>query len=432
MLNCMLNLFYLHHNKIKMNPEVLIATVLEDRTPKKDNTYPIKLRITYRRKQRYFSTGISLDKNEFIKIMNGNPKGKLKEMRLYLNSFEQKAIDVIDAIKEFSFNEFRNIFSGEKEKKNDVFYLFENYVASLLKEDRIKTASSYNSASRSIKKFRGNKKLSLNDITPELLKQFEKQMLNQGSSITTVGIYLRSLRTIMNIAMSEGIISQVDYPFGRYKYQIPSSKNIKKAFPISVVQRIFEYKTVTPEEEKAKDFWIFSYLCNGINMKDIALLKNKNINSTEKKIQFIRSKTEKTSRLNLKPISVFITTDIQKIIKKWRTNDKTPEAFVFPVLKENMNAIDQTRKIEQFIRTTNRYLKRIGKKFELEIKFTSYTARHSYATIMKRSGAPALFISDSLGHSSLKTTENYFDSFEDESMEKYASHLTNFKTAESK
>ena len=57
---------------------------------------------------------------------------------------------------------------------------------------------------------------------------------------------------------------------------------------------------------------------------------------------------------------------------------------------------------------------------------STYTARHSYATVLKRSGANIAFISESLGHSDLKTTENYLDSFEDDTRLKNASELTNF------
>jgi len=43
-----------------------------------------------------------------------------------------------------------------------------------------------------------------------------------------------------------------------------------------------------------------------------------------------------------------------------------------------------------------------------------------------RGGVPTEFISESLGHMNLKTTENYLDSFEDETKEKYAKTLTDF------
>jgi integrase len=59
-------------------------------------------------------------------------------------------------------------------------------------------------------------------------------------------------------------------------------------------------------------------------------------------------------------------------------------------------------------------------------KITFHTARHSYASVLKRSGANIAYISESLGHSNLKTTENYLASFEKEERIKNAAFLTNF------
>ena len=57
---------------------------------------------------------------------------------------------------------------------------------------------------------------------------------------------------------------------------------------------------------------------------------------------------------------------------------------------------------------------------------STYTARHSFASVLKRSGANIAYISESLGHSDLKTTENYLASFEKEERVKNAAFLTNF------
>ena len=63
---------------------------------------------------------------------------------------------------------------------------------------------------------------------------------------------------------------------------------------------------------------------------------------------------------------------------------------------------------------------------KLEIDITTYSARHSFATQLKSSGASTEFISESLGHSSLAVTENYLASFSQEEKKKWASKLTEF------
>ncbi len=71
-------------------------------------------------------------------------------------------------------------------------------------------------------------------------------------------------------------------------------------------------------------------------------------------------------------------------------------------------------------------MNQIGETLGIESKITTYSARHSFETMLKRGGAPLEFISESLGHLDLKTTESYPDSFEDETKEKYANILTDF------
>ena len=54
----------------------------------------------------------------------------------------------------------------------------------------------------------------------------------------TIGIYLRSLRTIYNL--QESVNSNL-YPFGdkKHQYSIPESRNIKKALQPDEIAKIF-------------------------------------------------------------------------------------------------------------------------------------------------------------------------------------------------
>jgi site-specific recombinase xerD len=48
---------------------------------------------------------------------------------------------------------------------------------------------------------------------------------------------------------------------------------------------------------------------------------------------------------------------------------------------------------------------------------TTYVARHSFATVLKRSGVNVAIISEALGHTSLSTTQFYLDSFDNEQID---------------
>lgn len=75
----------------------------------------------------------------------------------------------------------------------------------------------------SLKKFRGS--VHFKEITVSFLYEYENWLTNQDISKTTIGMYLRPLRTIFNEAIEDDIIKKEKcYPFGRRKYKIPASK----------------------------------------------------------------------------------------------------------------------------------------------------------------------------------------------------------------
>jgi site-specific recombinase XerD len=81
---------------------------------------------------------------------------------------------------------------------------------------------------------------------------------------------------------------------------------------------------------------------------------------------------------------------------------------------------------EQVVQVTNKWMKRIGEKLGIEKPITTYAARHSFSTVLKRSGASIEFISEALGHSDVRTTENYLDSFENETQETFCQATNRF------
>ncbi len=109
---------------------------------------------------------------------------------------------------------------------------------------------------------------------------------------------MRNIRTVFNQAISRKIISPELYPFGKGKYVPPSSKKAKKALPIEVIEKIYNFKSDNPQEEKAKDMWLFAYFANGMNVKDIAFLKYENIKDGT--LSFIRERPNILQRIIFK------------------------------------------------------------------------------------------------------------------------------------
>lgn len=272
-----------------------------------------------------------------------------------------------------------------------------------------------------MEKYAGEK-IAFATITVEWLKKYEKAMLAEGKSYTTISIYLRCMRALFNEAISIGIFKEAQYPFGKGKYEIPTGKGRKMALNLQQIKQVITYSDESEATEQYRDLWFFSYLCNGININDLLKLKFSNIDGDE--IHFYRSKTIHTSR-EKKEIEALITPEMRHIIDKWGNPDKSPNNYIFPFLDGYVTPIEQKNRTRDITRRINKHMKKISDSLGLP-GISTYTARHSFASVLKRSGANIAYISESLGHSDLRTTENYLASFEREEREKNAKLLTNF------
>jgi hypothetical protein len=65
---------------------------------------------------------------------------------------------------------------------------------------------------------------------------------------------------------------------------------------------------------RQKTSGFLSYFCNGINFKDIALLKNKNIDG--EMLRFVREKSKNTTRGNRTVISCYMSEPLKEIVNK--------------------------------------------------------------------------------------------------------------------
>lgn len=398
-----------------------VSLFLDNRRENKTGNYPIKVRVTYKRERKYYSTGKSLcvqDWNKIDKTKNSDLINIRKDLQI---SFD-KVREIVQALEEeghFSFDNL-NIRLG-KGISDTLNTAFENKIRSLTEQGSVGNASTYACSFRHLEKYAG-KKISFDNVTVDWLRKYEKSMLTEGKSYTTISMYLRSMRAIFNEAKSVGMVKEAQYPFGKGKYEIPIGKGRKMALNLQQIKQIISYTDGTEATKHYRDLWFFSYLCNGINVNDLLKLKFSNIDGDE--IHFYRSKTIHTSR-EKKEIEALLTPEMKQIIDKWGNLDKKQNNYIFPFLDGYITPLEQRKRIQDVTRRINKRLKMIGDTLGIS-GISTYTARHSFASVLKRSGANIAYISESLGHSDLKTTENYLASFEKEERVKNAKLLTNF------
>jgi integrase/recombinase XerD len=407
------------------------------RKRKEDETAPIRLVVKYEGKQKIWGLGIRLTKADYTATrkqhIGGNytdeRKKELKNIKKKIDEANQKARDIIDKMPVFTYEDFERRMFGTR--RDTLFTALESKISDLVKQERIGNASTYQCTLNTLKMFRGGKReyegrsikiiggedIPLVQVNVYFLRGFEKWYLAQKRtngkpySPTSVGIYLRNVRVLLNEAIAEGIIAAESMPIGKKKYRIPGSSKRKLALKLEEVAKIM-YANLVPgsEDEKFRDLWIFSYLSAGMNTTDIANLRYEDIDV--EKITYIRHKTAYKKLEAPTFITVPLTSEIGKLIDKWGNKPALPSQYVFPILKIGMSALEQRKAIMTATRSTNHYIKKVAKALKLTGNVSFYVARHSFSTILKNSGVSVQAISEALGHSSLKVTQSYLKDFE--------------------
>jgi len=105
--------------------------------------------------------------------------------------------------------------------------------------------------------------------------------------------------------------------------------------------------------------------------------------------------------------------EARHIIELYNTNDRS--SYILPVLSGNIqeNSLVAHKTIHQWIKTTNKYLKRIADSLGIDSVLTTYVSRHTWATTAKRLGYSNEIIAEALGHEyGNKVTGIYLDDFD--------------------
>lgn len=402
------------------NSGVTISSVLDIRRATNDNLFPVKIRVTYQRIRKYYATGKYLSAKDWGSLSD-TKKLKMISVRVDIqNTFDTVKKVAKDLMYEGGFS-FEALNTRLNKSVTDTLNAgFKIKIQALLENEQVGTHLFYKDAFRSVEHF-GGENISYTSVTADWLKRYEKHMLKLGRAYTTIGMYCRAIRCVINEAKRAGIIKENQYPFGNGKYEIPTGKGRKLALTLQQIKAIVNFSDGTETTEKYRDLWFFSYLCNGINFADMLTLKYSNIRNGE--ICFMRAKTSRTSKVK-KEICAILTPEMEAIIKKWG-NPRKPDNYIFPYIDGKKSVFEEKSLVKAVTKRCNKRLKIISEAIGIE-GLTTYSARHSFATVLKRSGANIAYISESLGHNDLKTTENYLASFEKEERVKNARLLTNF------
>ena len=379
--------------------------------------YPIYLRLTKDKKQKYINSGYRCrlsDWNEpkemLKKTNNENTKINIliDELKnIYKNKYNTLPIEKRELI---NIDDFLDYTNSEKKQfqRIDFFEIIDTKISNLLKEGKVSTSNSNKDLKNSVLRFVGGAKLNFENINLDWLKKYETHLRQRNCIDGGISVKMRAIRTLYNECIELGLISIEKYPFKAYKIAKLKNKKNVRALHIEDVKKILKLDTNKyPELKLSKDLFVFSYNTGGMNFKDMMLLKRENIYDENRRINYVRSKTKGFFDFKLNEFAK----EIVEYYKKYSIGTE----YLFPILlKDNLTPTQIANRRHKIISKFNRDLKTIGLICNIDFDLTSYVARHSFASNLKDKGISQDIISEALGHQNLNVTQRYLKRLENE------------------
>lgn len=275
--------------------------------------------------------------------------------------------------------------------KPSFFTYLKNEIVSLKKRGRIRTADAYKSALDSFRKFRNDKDVTIDSISPTLIEDYEGWLIKRSVVPNTSSFYMRILRAAYNRAV-DSFSLQNQNPFKKVYTGV--DKTVKRAISIPILKEIRKMNLVRhPSLDYARDMFILSFCLRGMSLIDMAFLRKSDLRNG-----YVTYRRRKTGQV----MTVAWTKEMQMIVDKYGENASN---YLLPIIRRpNIKEIQYYRNVGHRI---NRALSKLGGMLGTEVPLTLYVARHSWASAAHASGIPVAVISSGLGHESESTTRIY-------------------------
>lgn len=285
---------------------------------------------------------------------------------------------------------------------NDFIFFFRKVTEELHAEGHFGTAHVYRSALNAVVSFHGGGRIPFSQLTPGWLKRFETHLRSKGCSWNTVSTYLRMVRAVYNRAVDRGRATHVPRLF-RSVYTGTRAER-KRALSDEEMRLVLGPPATTSSslrQEGARELFALMFLMRGLPFVDLAYLRKSDLRGDM--ITYRRRKTGKT-------LSVTLTPDALGLLRRRAsTNEASP--YLFPILTGDEGTEEAYREYRLALRTFNRRLESFGRTLGLEGRLSSYTARHTWATLAYHCEIHPGIISEAMGHSSITVTETYLKPF---------------------
>jgi integrase len=377
-----------------------IKAVVRKDVLRSDNTANIKIRVSHQGKVRYIGTKWYIepkymDSDGTIKgTYSGQSKlnGAIAQLKKqYYDIIADEGPDVIY----MPMNTLLNKLKGQTSHGSSFTAYMKHRVEQLKLEKRYGYAMSYEVTLNHLEAFHPGE-IAFKEITVSFLNDFKGHLTKARTCrVNTLRIYLNNIRAVFYHAIDNDIIKGDFSPFRKFK--IEQEKTAKRALDIADIKKLIRCRgSVTKQQKRAIDIFLLIFYLVGINLKDLLYLKPENLHKG--RIEYNRFKTGRAYSIKVYP-------EAMAIIKRYKGKKYL---LCFMDEKEKVSAGRMEEADHDVLSQMNKLLKTIVKNKKLPFKVTTYTARHSWATIAAKV-TDRDTIAHALGHGIDTMTDIYID-----------------------
>lgn len=358
---------------------------------------PLTCRITLNKKRKEFSTGYYVLENDWDASTQLiiSKSTKLKSINTQLNQISQLFLQIFNTLllekEAFDVDDIYNRYKGDNDR--NVTYLLEFYVNYLKRMEQLigidmkkptwkKHENAYLNLKGYIKSNHKGKDFKLQDIDLPFIKDYEFYLkTSRRFSQATINKVLQRLKKMFSFAIEQNEIIQ--NPFNGYRFSL-----LRKEVVYLTTEELKALEKSKPNQPRlilVKDLFIFCCY-TGLAFSEMANLKPSNIERGFDGKLWISLTREKTN----KSVSIPILPKANTILNRYSTDSN----LVFPKLSN-----------QKF----NSYLKEIADIVGIEKNLTHHIARKTFAsTVLLYNDVPIEIVSELLGHSSIKVTQESY------------------------
>lgn len=290
-------------------------------------------------------------------------------------------------------------------------------VSALKKERKYTAAHNYLCTLRSLLRYAETPSLPMREVfTAGWLKGYEDWLSVHRYSPNTISTYMRTLQAVYRRRKPPGTPGYDPTLFKEIYTGVEAPT--KRALTVEQMKKLVatDFSTLAPKQRQVLAWFLLMFLLRGMPFIDLAHLRKTDLRNG--RIVYRRHKTGKSMVVDLLP-------DAARLIRKYR--DKTDSVYLFPLLDGGISDTEELyRCYQDALRRFNRELAQLMKVLLPGVKVSSYTARHTWATIAYHMGLPIEKISQALGHSSIRVTMAYLKPFDAEVMNKINRQVLTF------